>query len=85
MKKKRARELELVGHAGISCVNKDESEQSVALQASAEKSVHGVAELELAGHLKITNNSVSHMSIRRFSNLKYGILYMPLGKLDTSL
>ena len=47
--------------------------------------VHGVAELELAGHLKITNNSVSHMSIRRFSNLKYGILYMPLGKLDTSL
>ena len=37
MKKKRARELELVGHAGISCVNKDESEQSVALQASAEK------------------------------------------------
>ena len=47
--------------------------------------VHGVAELELGGHLKISNNSVSHMSIRRFSNLKCGILYMPLGKLDTSL
>ena len=48
--------------------------------------VQGVTELELAGELKICKNSVTYMSIRRrFSNLKYGIFYIPLGKLDASL
>ena len=48
--------------------------------------VHGVTVLELAGQLKTSKNSVSYMSIRRrFSNLKYGIFYIPLGKLDVSL
>ena len=38
---------------------------------------HGVEYLELAGQLKNSNNSVSHMLIRRrFSNLKYGIMYI---------
>ena len=46
---------------------------------------HGVAELNMSEQLKNSNNSVSHMSVRRkFSNLKYGILYIPLGKVDAS-
>ena len=47
--------------------------------------VHGVAELELSRQLKNSNKSVSHMSISIFLCLKYGILYVPIGKLDASL
>ena len=47
--------------------------------------VHGVTELELTRQLKNSNKSVSHMSIRIFSSLKYGILYIPGGKLDAAL
>ena len=47
---------------------------------------HGVAEQEMPSQLKNGNNSVSHMSIkRRFSSMMYGILYIPIGKLDASL
>ena len=48
--------------------------------------VHGVAELDMSEQLKNTNNSVSHIFIRRrFSNLKYRIFYIPIGNLDTTL
>lgn len=48
--------------------------------------VHGVTVLELASQLKTSKNSVSYMSIRRrFLYLKYGIFYIPLGKLNASL
>ena len=53
---------------------------------ASKAAVHGVAELDMSEQLKNTNNSVSHIFIRRrFFNLKYRILYIPIGKLDASL